>query len=152
MINLSVRQWDRERTHLRGNKSEIAGVGTGFGTAFPPIDEAKSVLGIPRHAEGVDERGSEDGLLEAVRTSLAVNTGKDEADWTEVVGVFAEIVEEFAEFGPLLRRRFAPQHPVEEAAEDAELRLLLRHIGRQWSISKFFWERKKKKKTPTTVE
>lgn len=109
--------------HLGGDQSEIAGVGAGLGAAFAPIDEAEGVLGVPGHGEGVDKGGGEDGLLEAVAAALAVEGRQDEAEGGEVVAGVAEDVQVFPEHGPLLRRRLAPLHPGEQAAEHAHLRL-----------------------------
>lgn len=78
-------------------------------------------MGVPGHADGVDEAGGEDGLLEAVGAALAVEGGEEEPDGVEVIARFAEVVEELSELGALLGRRFAPLHPVEQAAHDAEL-------------------------------
>lgn len=109
-------------TDLGSNQGEIAGVRAGLGcAALAPIEEAQGVLGVPGHADGVDEAGGEDGLLEAVGAALAVEGGEEEPDGVEVIARFAEVVEELSELGALLGRRFAPLHPVEQAAHDAEL-------------------------------
>lgn len=107
--------------HLGSDKSEIASIGAGLGASAAPVEEAEGVLGVPGHAEGVDEAGGEDGLLEAVGAALAVERGEDQADGAEVVAGLAEGVEELAELGALLGGGLALLHPVEEADEDAEL-------------------------------
>lgn len=86
-------------------------------------------MGVPGHAEGVDEGGGKNRLLEAVGAPLAIEDGEDEPHGAEVVGGFAEVVEELAELGALFGGGFASEHPVEEAAEDAELGLLRHGYG-----------------------
>lgn len=121
--------------HLGGNEGEIAGGGAGGGAALAPIEEAEGVGGVAGDAEGVDEGGGEDGLLEAVGAALAVEVREKEADGGEEVVVGAEGVEELAELGALLRRRLAPLCPREEAAEHAQLGLL-RHLKFWTSINR----------------
>ncbi|KAL6977869.1 hypothetical protein U1Q18_026652 [Sarracenia purpurea var. burkii] len=109
-------------TDLGGDEGKVACIGAGSGAALPPIEEAEGVLGLPRHAEGVDEAGRKHRFLEPVGSALAVDGREDQPDGAEVVPGIAVGVEELPELGALLRRRFAPLNPVEEAAHHAELR------------------------------
>ena len=84
-----------------------------MGASFAPIEKAEGVLRVTRHAEGVDETGGENGLLEAIGTALAVQVGEHEADCCEVIAGIAEAVQEFAELRALLRQRLTPLHPSE---------------------------------------
>ncbi|KAH6782113.1 plant/protein [Perilla frutescens var. frutescens] len=81
--------------------------------------------GVARYAEGVDEGGGEDVLMEAIGAALAIEAGQNEADGGEVVGAVlgaVEGVEKLAEFGALDGRRLALLHPVEHAHHHIELR------------------------------
>lgn len=98
---MAVTTTNPQNPNLSGNEGEIAGIGTGFGAAFAPIDEANSVVGVSGHAEGVNEAGGEHGLLKAVATALAIEAWKKQTNCVEVIGGFAEIVKKFAKFGAL---------------------------------------------------
>ena len=60
------------KTDLGGDEGEVAGIGAGPGAALALVEEATSVFGLARHAEGADEAGGEHRLLEAVRAALSV--------------------------------------------------------------------------------
>lgn len=77
---------------LGGDEGEVSDIGAGVGATLAPIDEAESVGGVAGHAEGVDEAGGEDGLLEAVGAALSVEIRNDKADGAEVVDGMAESV------------------------------------------------------------
>lgn len=119
----------RNPKDLGGDEGEVSGIGTGLGSAFAPIDEAEGVVGVARHAEGVDEAGGKHRLLEAVGAALTIEAGEEEADGGEIVAWIAEGVKELAELGALLGRRLAPLHPREEAAKHAELGLRHSHFS-----------------------
>jgi len=116
-------------TDLGGDEGEISGCSAGGGATLTPVDESEGIGGVTGDAEGVDERGGENGLLEAVGATLAIEVGENEANGREEVAVNAEGVEELAELGALLRRRLAPLRPREEAAQHAEFGLLRRHLN-----------------------
>jgi len=68
-----------------------------------PIDESEDIGGVTGDAEGVDEGGGEDRLLEAVRVVLAIEVGEYETNsWEEG--------EELLKLGALLRCRLALLH------------------------------------------
>lgn len=108
-------------THFSRDHGKISSIGAGFSTPFSPVDEAKGVLGLPGHAEGVNEASGEHGLLEAVGAPLAVEVGEDQSYGAELVAVYAKGVEEYAELGTLLGGGSAPLNPCEEAAQNTEL-------------------------------
>lgn len=106
--------------NLRSNESEISGIGTGFGAAFPPINETDGVLRIPRHSKRIDEGGGENRLFKAVSTAFSVERGENEPDGAEVVIGLAVGIEKFPEFGALFGGSSGFLNPGEEADQDAE--------------------------------
>lgn len=90
--------------NLGGDKCEIAGISTSFGTTFPPIDKPNSIWGILRHSKSVNEGSSENGLFETIGASFTIKVRKNEANSGEVVPIGAERIEKLPELGAFLRR------------------------------------------------
>lgn len=116
-------------TDLGGDEGKISCCSAGGSATLTPIDESEGIGGVTGDAEGVDEGGGENGLLEAIGAALTIEVGENEANGGEEVAVNAEGVEELTELGALLRRRLAPLRPREEAAQHAEFGLLRRHLN-----------------------
>lgn len=102
------------KEYLSSNESKVSRISTGLGAGFAPVDETHGVLGVPGHAEGIDEAGGEYRLLKTVGPPLSIERRKDKANGSKVVDGFAESVEELPEFGALLGGGFALLNPVEQ--------------------------------------
>lgn len=68
-----IKSW-HIKTDLGGDEGEVPGIGSGLGSALPPVEEAAGIVPVARDAEGVNEAGGEHRLPEAVGAAVRRGT------------------------------------------------------------------------------